>query len=304
MAEHSRGRTMTVSSMTGFGRAHGRDDAIAWQWEVRSVNGRGLDLRLRLPPGADGLEPQVRAMLARHLQRGNVTANLVIKREAAASPIRINQDALATVLFAAARLQAETGAAPPTVDGLLALRGVLEIEEQGDDDLASVARAGALLASLESAVAELVAARRAEGDRLALVLTEQLDEIERLTGAVAAAPSRTPDAIRARLGDQVRRLLDTGASFDTERLHQEAVLLATRADVEEELKRLSSHVTAARELVAGGSAIGRKLDFLSQEFNREANTLCSKANATEVTRLGLALKVVIDQMREQVQNIE
>ena len=295
---------MTISSMTGFGRAQASHDGVSWQWELRSVNGRGLDLRLRLPSGADALEPQIRAAIGRHLQRGSVTAQLLSKREGTATSITINEDALGKVLFACARLQAETGARPPSVDGLLALRGVLEVDEPGDDALLTPERTAALLASLDVAIGELVAARRGEGERLATVLRDQIAEIDRLTGEVAANPSRTPEAIRARLAEQVRRLLDTGAAFDADRLHQEAVLIATRADVEEELKRLASHTAAARELLGAAEPVGRKLDFLSQEFNREANTLCSKANATEVTRLGLALKVVIDQMREQVQNIE
>ncbi|MEZ5842218.1 MAG: YicC/YloC family endoribonuclease [Hyphomicrobiaceae bacterium] len=295
---------MTLSSMTGFGRAQGEHDGVGWLWELRSVNGRGLDVRLRLPPGAEAVEPQVRARLGSQLARGSVTAQLSLKRESGAVSVRINEEALAKVLFAAARLQAETGARPPSVDGLLALRGVLEVDEPADAELLSEQRTQALLASLDHAIGELTAARRSEGSRLADVLQDQLAEIERLTAAVSASPARSPEAIRARLADQVRRLTETGLGLEPERLHQEAVLIATRADVEEELKRLGSHVAAARDLVASGEPVGRKLDFLSQEFNREANTLCSKSNATEITRLGLALKVVIDQFREQVQNIE
>ena len=295
---------MTLNSMTGFGRSNGFDETVAWQWEVRSVNGRGLDIRLRLPSGMDSLEQDARNALARRFKRGSVTAQLTVKREGGRASISINEETLAKVLFAAARLQAETGAKPPTVDGLLALRGVLEVEETNDDDLLSPERRVTLLEGLDAAASELADARRSEGNRLETVLREHVEEIDRLTGDVAKNPARSPEAIRTRLADQVRRLMETGIGLDPDRLHQEAVLIATRADVEEALKRLASHTVAARELFASSDAVGRKLDFLSQEFNREANTLGSKSNATEVTRLGLALKAVIDQFREQVQNVE
>ncbi len=295
---------MSLKSMTGFGRADGSFGGISWTWEVRSVNGRGLDVRLRVPPGSDALEPRVREAVARRFARGSITISLQIQRETGATEIRLNEAALEQVLKAAEHIQHLTGCERPRVEGLLALKGVLETVEPIEDEASLKARHDAMIASLEVALTGLAAARTAEGERLSAVIADQLSEIARLVAKVAASPSRTPSAIATRLAEQVRRLLDTGASLDRDRLHQEAVLIATRADVEEELQRLIAHVAATRELLGESGPAGRKLDFLTQEFNREANTLCSKANASDVTGAGLALKTVIDQMREQVQNIE
>jgi uncharacterized protein (TIGR00255 family) len=218
--------------------------------------------------------------------------------------IHLNERALQQVMHAADRVRDLTNATPPRVDGLIAIKGVLDIVEPQENQELAAARAEAMLKSLDGALVALVAARSAEGARLAATLAAQLDEIERLVAIVQASPARSREAIEQRLKEQVRRLVDTGNGFDPARLHQEAVLLATRADVEEELQRLGSHIGAARELISEPGAVGRKLDFLAQEFNREANTLCSKASDVEITRAGLALKTVIDQLREQVQNIE
>ncbi len=218
--------------------------------------------------------------------------------------IRLNERALAQVMVAAARVRTLTDAAPPRVDGLITIKGVLDVVERQEDAEQGAARSEIMLKSLDGAMVALVAARAAEGARLAATLNAQLDEIERLVRIVEASPARTREAVEQRLKEQVARLMDAANGFDAARLHQEAVLLATRADVEEELQRLTSHIGAARELIAENGAVGRKLDFLTQEFNREANTLCSKASDIEITRAGLALKTVIDQLREQVQNIE
>ncbi|MGD9668245.1 MAG: YicC/YloC family endoribonuclease [Hyphomicrobiaceae bacterium] len=295
---------MSLKSMTGFGRADGHFGGVGWTWEVRSVNGRSLDVRLRVPPGSDALEPRVREAVARRFARGSISVSLQLQREAGVTEIRLNEAALEQVLKAAEHIQHLTGCERPRVEGLLALKGVLETVEPVEREAAMKARQDAMVASLEEALSGLAAARAAEGERLTAVLSEQLVEIERLVDEVSASPSRTPSAVAARLAEQVKRLLDTGATLDRDRLHQEAVLIATRADVEEELQRLKAHVAATRELLDETGPAGRKLDFLTQEFNREANTLCSKANANDVTRAGLALKTVIDQMREQVQNIE
>jgi uncharacterized protein (TIGR00255 family) len=295
---------MSIKSMTGFARAEGTYDGAAWHWEVRSVNGRGLDARLRLPPGSEQLEPKVREAVARHVTRGSVTISLSSERADGGSEIRINERALAQVMVAAARVRALTDAAPPRVDGLITIKGVLDLVEQAENPEEEAARSEAMLKSLDGALIALVAARAAEGSRLAATLNGQLDEIERQVRIVQQSPARTREAIEQRLKEQVSRLLDASTGFDPARLHQEAVLLATRADVEEELQRLTSHISAARELLAEDGGVGRKLDFLAQEFNREANTLCSKASDVEITRAGLALKTVIDQLREQVQNIE
>ncbi|MFN3869156.1 MAG: YicC/YloC family endoribonuclease [Hyphomicrobiaceae bacterium] len=296
---------MAINSMTGFGRADGSCDGQSWAWEVRSVNGRGLDVRLRLPPGSDAIEARAREAIARRMTRGSITANLTAQRATGITEIRLNEAALGQVLAAADRVRALTGGTSPPVEALLGMRGVLEVGEPVEDEARQKVRQDAMLASLEVCLDDLVRARAAEGERLALALIAQLDEIERLVSVVRTSPARQPAAIAERLAEQVRRLLDaSGASLDPDRLHQEAVLIATKADVAEELERLASHVTATRQLLDEGGAVGRKLDFLMQEFNREANTLCSKANAADMTRAGLALKVVVDQMREQVQNIE
>lgn len=295
---------MTLKSMTGFARADGADEVVAWAWELRSVNGRGLDLRLRTAPGYEALEPQVREMVSKQLSRGSVSVNLSATRRAGSAEIRVNETALEQVLKAAERLQHLTGCERPRAEGLLALRGVLETVEETESEGAVEGRRAAMLKSLEQALQAMLESRASEGRRLAAVLTDQLAEIERLVAVVEVHPARSPETIRKRLAEQVARLMETGSSFDAARLHQEAVLLATRADVEEELKRLRVHIESARELITSRQPAGRKLDFLTQEFNREANTLCSKSSDTDITRAGLALKAVIDQMREQVQNIE
>jgi uncharacterized protein (TIGR00255 family) len=290
--------------MTGFARAEGANDAMTWHWEVRSVNGRGLDIRLRLPPGLESLEPRVREVTAKHLTRGNVQIALFVKRMEGAIEVRVNEAALAQVLAAARRVRELTGGEPVKAETLLSLKGVLELAEPGESEAEAEARASAVIATLDKALAALVATRLSEGARLATVLLAQLFEIERLVAAVASSPARAPEAIRERIRDQVRRILEASSAFDETRLHQEAVLLATRADVAEELERLGVHVAAARELIAKGEGAGRRLDFLAQELNREANTLCSKAADNESVKHGLELKAVIDQLREQVQNIE
>ncbi len=295
---------MPLNSMTGFARDEGSHAGLSWHWEVRSVNGRGLDLRIRLAPGLDGLEPAVRDAVAKSVVRGSVTISLAVERVSGGAEIRINAPALAQVMAAVEQVRSTGDFLPPSPEGILGIRGVLEFTESVDSDEARAARDQALLASLSKALSALTASRRAEGDRLAAVIADQIAAIERITATVAASPARTPEAIRTRLAEQVRRIVATGVALDEQRLYQEAALLATKADVEEELKRLAAHTAQARDLLQAREPVGRKLDFLSQEFNREANTLCSKANDVEITRLGLELKVIIDQMREQVQNIE
>jgi uncharacterized protein (TIGR00255 family) len=293
-----------VSSMTGFGGDEGRYQAVAWRWDIRSVNSRGLDVRLRLPPGYDAIEPRLRERIGAAITRGSVSVSLNVTREDGGADLRINEAALAKVLAIAERVRASGDFAPLSVEGLLSLRGVLEVAEGAETEEHAEARQVAMLASFDRALQQLVQSRRAEGRRLAPVIEEQLSTIGELVGTIAASPARAPDAIRARLKEQVARLLDANTPLDETRLHQEAALLAVKADVEEELQRLRAHVASARELLASGKPAGRRLDFLAQEFNREANTTCSKANDIETTRAGLSLKAVIEQMREQIQNIE
>jgi uncharacterized protein (TIGR00255 family) len=296
---------MNISSMTGFARTDGTADGLTWTWEARSVNGRGLDVRLRLPPGNEALEIPARDAVAKRFSRGNIAVALAIEKQQTNGAIRLNETVLAEVIKVVDRISTLCGATRPDAAQLLMIKGVLETADQGPEDAeARTKRERTLIESLEAALEKLSEARRAEGARLADVIKDQLAQIERYAADVRASPSRAPEAILARLKDNIARLLDTTAALDGDRLHQEAVLLATRADVEEELQRLASHVGAARDILNEPGAVGRKLDFLAQEFNREANTLCSKANAVDVTRLGLQLKTVIDQFREQVQNVE
>lgn len=295
---------MTLQSMTGFARADGTLGGTVWHWELKSVNNRGLDVRLKLPAGFDALEPKVREGLSKRFSRGSIAVNLAVSRETGMAEIRINKDALAHVMRAAENIRQATGGAPPSPEGLLALKGVLEVVDTTEDESQTAALHAAMTQSLETALDALATARRAEGQRLKTVLEAQVGEIARLVTAVESAPGRTPDAIKARLTEQVARLMETGKAFDPLRLHQEAVMIATRADVEEEVKRLHAHLEAARQLLAEPGAVGRKLDFLAQEFFREANTLTSKAADADIAKAGLSLKIVVDQMREQVQNIE
>ena len=295
---------MTLSSMTGFARSEGAHAGARWHWEVRSVNGRGLDLRLRLPPGHDALEPRIRETAGRRLARGSIAISLSVQRDSAVSEIRLNETVLRQVLAALERIRSSGDFERPRPDTILGLRGVLEVGEPLDDEAQTNAQQGAMMEGLERALAGVIEARAAEGRRLEPVLLSQLASIERITQKVAKAPARSADAIRARLKDQVGRLLDADVSLDETRLYQEAALLAQRADVGEELERLRAHVAAARDLIAASGPAGRKLDFLAQEFNREANTICCKSNDVELTNIGLELKTVVEQFREQVQNLE
>ncbi|MEQ1716839.1 MAG: YicC/YloC family endoribonuclease, partial [Hyphomicrobium sp.] len=285
---------MSIKSMTGFARTEGALGAVRWHWEIRSVNGRGLDFRFRLPPGLDALEPKLREAVQKKLARGSINATLTLQREASTAAIRLNEAALMQVVAAADRAAALTGGERPSVEALLAVRGVLEVAEA--EDASSEALGKALLMSFDAALEALIAARATEGGRLADILGAQVAEIETLVAAAAASPARSTEAIAKRLAEQVAKLVDAAPALDPVRLHQEAALIATRADIEEEVKRLGAHIAAARELVAAREPVGRKLEFLAQEFNREANTLCSKANDPEITRGGLALKAVIDQL--------
>lgn len=290
--------------MTGFARSSGERGAYAWTWELKSVNGRGLDLRCRLPAGHDALEPQVRAEAGKRFQRGNIAINLQLQQAAGEGAVRINEAVLTQLVEVMQELETRIVASPPRLDGLLALRGVMEIAEPEESEADREARERDMLASLGEALDALASARRAEGERLAAILESQLADIEKLVAAATTSAEAQPAALKARLQDQVRALLDEVPALPEERLTQELALLAVKADVREELDRLGSHLTAARELLAAGGEAGRRLDFLAQEFNREANTLCAKSAGAELTSIGLDLKAVIDRLREQTQNIE
>ncbi len=295
---------MPLASMTGFARADGALDGCRWTWEIRTVNGKGLDIRLRLPPGHEYIEASARERLGAALTRGNVQAGLTMQSQPGTARFKINEQVLAEVLAAMDSIGQRIAVQPPTLDGLLAVRGVLEAEDVETDEEARKALGAAILADLDIAIGALVADRGREGAAIGEILKGRLEEIERLARAVEASPARTVEAIRARLSDQIAALMEASSALDPQRLHQEAVLLATRADVREELDRLFAHIEAARALIADGGPVGRRFDFLAQEFNREVNTLCSKSNDRSITAMGLELKAIVDQLREQIQNLE
>ena len=295
---------MTLKSMTGFGRADGTHVTTSWHWEARSVNGRNLDLRLRLPSGFEALEIRARNLAQEKLARGNCTIGLWVKRESGLMEIRLNEAALHQAQAVVGRAQEVTGLKPAHLDTLLGMRGVVEAAEGEESEEAQTALGHALIASLAAALDALVSARASEGARLHAVIEKQLAVIGNLVGRAATAAARQPQALAARLAEQIARLMESGAGLDPERLHQEALLLAAKADIQEELDRLRAHVAAANELMESDQPVGRKFEFLAQEFNREANTICSKASDIEISRTGIELKTVIDQLREQIQNIE
>ncbi|SHE55355.1 TIGR00255 family protein [Kaistia soli DSM 19436] len=295
---------MTLMSMTGFARAAGAGLGYRWTWELRSVNGKGLDVRLRLPPGVDSLEQLVRERLGARLQRGNLQVSLSLQKEEGATQLRVNEPLLEQVLDLLNRIGSRIEAAPPSLDGILGIRGILETVDAEDDPENAAELLRLLAADFDRALDGLVEARAGEGAAIGAVLGVRLVEIDRLRQLAEDSPARTPEAIRRRLKDQVAALLDASFNLDADRLHQEAALLATRADIREELDRLAAHVAAAESLLAQGGAVGRKLDFLAQEFNRETNTLCAKANDRSLTAIGLDLKSTVDQLREQIQNLE
>jgi uncharacterized protein (TIGR00255 family) len=290
--------------MTGFARASGGDAGAAWAWEVRSVNARGLDIRTKLPPGSESFEVAVRQAVGQRFKRGAVSASLTTTRTAAQARLRINRELLDEVIRLHKDLSGIVDPALPALAGLLGVRGVVESVEEEESEEARSAREAAMRAALDEALAGLAAMRAAEGARLAAVLAEQLDGIGRLAAMAQALATLQPQAVFERLRAQLRELLQAEPALSEERLHQEAALLVAKGDVREELDRLVTHVAAARELLDRAEPVGRSLDFLCQELNREANTLCSKSSDVELTRIGLALKATIEQVREQVQNIE
>jgi uncharacterized protein (TIGR00255 family) len=295
---------MALSSMTGFARGHGVSGSYAWAWELKSVNAKGLELRLRVPAGWDAIDAPTRRRAAEVLSRGTIHATLSVAREGVAPFVRVNEPVLSAVLATMREVAARIDAAPPNLDGILALKGVIEVSEQDENEDERRRAESAVLAGFDRALGDLAEMRRHEGQALARVLAARLSEIAALAARAEAAPGRKPEAIKTRLADQVATLLAASDRFDADRLHQEAILIAAKADVREELDRLQSHVAQAQRLIDEGGPIGRRLDFLAQELNREANTLCAKANDVELTNIGLELKTVVEQFREQVQNLE
>jgi uncharacterized protein (TIGR00255 family) len=289
--------------MTGFAREAGVSGPSQWAWELKSVNGRGLDVRLRYPPGFDAVGEDARGQVQKAFTRGQCQLNLTVTRGAAPPRVRLNEEVLSALLDAVGRQKLPPGVQPASMDGLLAVRGIVEIEDEADE-AASAELADALKAGVARAVAALAEARRAEGRALSGILAGQLEAMERLVAAIETAPARRVEAVRAKLEAQIAALLGAAPALDPDRLHQEAVILATKADVREELDRLTAHIASARALLRDGGAVGRRLDFLAQEMGRESNTLSAKANDVALSRIGLDLKAVVEQFREQVQNVE
>ena len=296
----------TITSMTGFARAEGVCRSTAWVWEIRSVNAKALDVRPRLGP-FDRLDPAIRGAVGQRIKRGSLSVSLSVSRTETAPAVRVNQAiALQLVDQANALRERLAPAVPPlSLDGLLAVRGVVEaVDPETEDPEAGAAIEQALLAGFAQALSALVQARAEEGARLGTVLAGSLGRIEDLVGAAADTAATQPAAIRERLHRQIADLLAGSTPMPEDRLAQEAALLASRADVREELDRLRAHIAQARDLLGTAEPIGRRLDFLCQEFNREANTLCAKSSDVALTRIGLDLKATIEQFREQVQNVE
>ncbi len=295
---------MAIASMTGFAREAGIVGPFQWAWEIKTVNGRGLEVRVRTPPGFDGIGEEARGQVLKALTRGQGQLTLALTRAATAPKVRINREVLQALLDALATVEVPGNVEPASIDGLLAVRGVVEVDEEVADPAHDAALAGALRGGVAALIESLKVARLSEGRALAGVLVAQIGTIERLVDEADASPARRPEAVRARLQALIGELLEGRAGLDPDRLHQEAVLIAARADIREELDRLRAHGEAARDLIAQGGPVGRRLDFLAQEFGREANTLCAKANDVSLSRIGLELKAVVEQFREQVQNVE
>src|SRR6202161_4342430 len=295
---------MALSSMTGFARSHGSSGPYAFEWELKSVNAKRFDMRMRLPPGWDELEAAAKKRAGELLSRGTVYANLNVKRANAGSIVRINEDVLASIVKVAGELAGRIDAVAPSIDGLLGIKGVIEVVDPESNEAEDKAAKAAAAASFEQALTELVEMRRREGVTLGQILIQRMDEIERLAKKAEAAPGRKPEAIKARLAEQIGALLGASEAFDFDRRNQAAIMIAGKAEIREELDRIASHISQAREMIGKGGPVGRRLDFLAQEFNREVNTCCSKSNDLEFTNTGLEIKNVVEQFREQVQNLE
>lgn len=293
-----------LSSMTGFARAEGAQENWRWAWEVRSVNGRSLEARFRLPPGFDAIEPAVRAAAKEQIARGNLSASLTLAADQGGALFRVNREALDAAIDLVREIEARRDCAPTSAAAILSLRGVMEAGDGAPDEEALEALRQAMISSFDEALAALKEARANEGAALLKVLNAQIDQVEALVESARTHAAAAPANLRARLAAQIAELIDGAAAIPEDRLAQEAAMLAVKADIREELDRLQSHIEAARALLSERAPVGRRFDFLTQEFNREANTLCSKASDIDLKRVGLELKSVIDQMREQVQNIE
>ncbi|SNY93834.1 TIGR00255 family protein [Cohaesibacter sp. ES.047] len=295
---------MALVSMTGFTRVSGSFQTCRWIWEIKTVNGKGLDLRLRLPSGFDDLDRPLRQLLGERLNRGSCFISLNIQQETSTSSLKVNEQVLDAVLETMKKIEDRIEVRKPSLDGLLAIKGVLEPVEDDQSEETKTALNAALLESFKAAIADVEEMRQSEGAALEQILVQRVEELEALTKAAEDCPARSAEAIREKLRLQIARIIEADKGLDEDRLYQEAVLMAGKADIREELDRLYAHCEAVRSLLREERPVGRKLDFLAQEFNREANTLCSKSNDTSLTAIGLELKTTIEQLREQIQNVE
>ena len=289
--------------MTGFARAEGDNERFSWVWEMRSVNGKGLDLRFRIPPGFESIEVPARKLAQNYLKRGNIQVVLQARQNAENQVMGVNEKLVDELIEASRALQKKIGGDLPEASDLLAIKGVVEVDDAGGENL-SESHKKQILATFESALKELVETRKQEGVEVGKVILGQIARIENSLHEIECDPSRSPEQIREGLKSQIEQLLSESEGLDEQRLYQEAALIAVKSDIQEEIDRLKVHVGAARELISTGGPVGRKLDFLAQEFNRECNTICSKSNSAALTALGLDMKLVIDQFREQLQNME
>ncbi len=296
---------MPLKSMTGFARTpESQEGDFSWVWEIKSVNGKNLDVRCRVPSGLEGVEQKVRQLAASKLGRGNLQVSLTANRMKGAAKVEINQEVLQQVIGVLNDLAVSVEAERPTLDGILSIKGVMEILDAPLDEQELAKRDQALANSFLAALDALVTMRAEEGGKLEAMLLDQLNKVESLSSQAGQTADQQPAAIQERLQAQLEKLLENASSVPEEKLAHEVALLATKADVTEELDRLGAHVSAARDLIALDEPVGRRLDFLTQELNREANTICSKSSSVELTRIGLDLKATVDQIREQVQNVE
>ena len=295
---------MALNSMTGFARGGGAADGYRWNWEIKSVNNKGLDIRTRFPSFLDGFDLTVKKIVGKTLTRGSIFVNLTVDNDNDEGTLVINEPRLQSLLAVAAKYQNREGVAPATLDGLLAVKGVVELAltDHTEDSLAALQRA--LTASLKQVLDDLKAARADEGARMQAFLEGQLEEVAGLAVAARDHAGDRLEAMYTRFKDQLAKLTKIEKPVSDEKIAQELATMTVKADIQEELDRLDSHVEEAKLLLASKKPVGRRLDFLCQEFNREANTLCSKSSDTALTKIGLDLKVLVDQFREQVQNIE
>ena len=296
---------MALSSMTGFARSHGTSGPYAFEWELKSVNAKGFDLRMRLPPGWDEIEAPARKRAAEVLSRGTVYANLNVKRAGALSTVRVNEEVLASIVKIAGVLAGRIDAVAPSIDGLLAIKGVIEVVEPESDEEEDKAAKLAVAMAFDEALTALVEMRKREGVTLGQILSQRMNEIE-----ILAKQGRGRARTQARGHQGAARRTDRGIAWNRPTVSiptvsiRKRIMIAAKADIREELDRIASHISQAREMIGKGGAVGRRLDFLAQEFNREVNTCCSKSNDLELTNTGLAMKNVVEQFREQVQNLE